>query len=303
MSDREGVEHRVDGYFDAIVTMALRGALAGTSGSWSDVAARAEKASRRWRRTQACHPALHAHFLEFELWNQLFGACVLPDRHGMLAAAIHRIGAEEAGGDFADVDVLLGVVCPEDHPATGARARQKPSLEELAVLRQLLEAERRRTVSALDSAFRATVFFADTLGEDTGAGHPKCEAWPVLTVRRVLTRSLWETMPTPHRRVLARLAQLLYFQRHAPEEREPLFFDQTPELHVPQDADPRWSFDPAWRFIPNIQRGEEQLDPEPEAWLVKDMEAAVRGQLEETSRRRREVDRKLALLTANRRVG
>ena len=71
MSEREGVERRIDSYFSAIVTMARRGAVAGKTGSWSDVAARAEKASRAWRTTQACHPALHAHFLEFELWGQI----------------------------------------------------------------------------------------------------------------------------------------------------------------------------------------------------------------------------------------
>src|SRR5439155_6711558 len=130
--------------------------------------------------TQACHPALHAHFDEFVLWNEIFGVRVLPDRQRMLAATIHRIGAEEAGDDFGDVEALLGVVCPEDHTTTSPRARQKPSLDELAVLRQLREAERRGTVSALDSALRATVFLADKLGEDMQASHPKCEPWPVL---------------------------------------------------------------------------------------------------------------------------
>jgi len=56
MSEREGVERRIDSYFDAIVTMARRGALAGKTGSWSDTGSRAEKASHRWRTTQACHP-------------------------------------------------------------------------------------------------------------------------------------------------------------------------------------------------------------------------------------------------------
>ena len=36
MSDREGVERRIDSYFSAIVTMARRGAFAGKKGSWSD---------------------------------------------------------------------------------------------------------------------------------------------------------------------------------------------------------------------------------------------------------------------------
>jgi hypothetical protein len=182
MVDRDGVVHRVDGYFDTIVAMARHGARAGKAGSWSDVAARAEKASGRWRTTQACHPALHAHFLEFVLWNQIFGGCVLPDRQGMIAAAIHRIGVEEARDGLADIEALLRIVCPEDHATTSTRARRKPSLEELAVLRQLQEAERRGTVSALDSALRATVLLAGRIGEDVEAAHPKCEPWPVLKV-------------------------------------------------------------------------------------------------------------------------
>lgn len=298
MIDREGVEHRVDSYFDTIVTMARHGSLAGKTGSWSDVAARAEKASSRWRTTQACHPALHAQFLEFVLWNQIFGKCVLPDRHGMLAAAIHRIGVEEAGDGLADVEALLGIVCPEDHATTSMRARQKPSLEELAVLRQLQDAERRGTVSALDSALRATVLLADRIGEDTEAGHPKCEPWPVFTVSWVLTRSLWEAMPNAHRTVLARLAQLQYFQRHAPEEREPDFFQQTPALQVPRDADPRWSFNPAWQFVPNTQRGEDPFDAGPDPWLIEDLEASVRQGIEDAVGRKQEMYRKLALLIA-----
>ena len=303
MADRDGVEHRVNGYFDLIVTMARHWSLAGRTGSWSDVAARAEKASGRWRTTQACHPALHAHFLEFVLWSQILSECVLPDRQGMIAAAIHRIGAEEAGDGLADVEALLGIVCPEDHATTSTRARRKPSLDELAVLRQLQDAERRGTVSALDSALRATVLLADRIGEDADAGHPKCEPWPVLTVSWVLTRALWETMPNAHRTVLARLAQLLYFQSHAPEEREPQFFDQTPDLHVPRDADPRWSFTPAWQFVPTTQRGEDPLDPGPEPWLIQDIEARVREDIEVAVKRRQEVDRKLARLAAGRPPG
>lgn len=298
MADRDGVEHRVDSYFNAIVTMARQGTLAGKTGTWSDIAARAEKAAGRWRTTQACHPALHARFLEFELWNQILRACVLPDRQRLLAFAIHRIGGEEAGDDRADVDALLEVVCPEEHARTSTRARQKPSLDELAVLRQLQDAERRGTVSALDSAFRATVFLADRLGEDTEAGHPKCEAWPVLTVSWVLTRALWETMPNAHRRVLARLAQLEYFERHAPGEREPQFFHQTPDLPLPRDADPRWWFDPAWHFVPNVQREEDPLDPGSDPWLIEDIEAPVRQSIEDGIRRRQEVDQKLALLAS-----
>jgi hypothetical protein len=298
MSDLEGVERRIDSYFNAIVTMARRGALAGKTGSWSDVGARAEKASLGWRTTQACHPSLHAYYLEFVLWSQILRECVLPDRQRMIAAAIHRIGAEEAGDDLADVDALLGVVCPEDHAKPGPRARQKPSLDEIVVLGQLRDAERRGTVSALDSAFRATVSLADRLGEDVGASHPKCEPWPVLTVSWVFTRALWETMPNAHRSTLARLAQLEYFARHAPAEREPDYFQQTPVLHVPGDADPRWSFNPAWQFVPNTQRGEDPLDPGPEPWLLEDMEVPVRQGIEEAVRRKHEVDRKLALLAA-----
>lgn len=299
MSDRQGVERRIDSYFSAIVTMARRGAVAGKTGSWSDVGARAEKASRAWRATQGCHPALHAHFLEFELWGQILRECVLPDRQRMLAATLHRIGGEEARHDLADVDAHLGVVCPEDHVTPpGASARQKPSLDELAVLSQLRDAERRGTVSALDAAFRTTVFLAERLGEDMGAGHPKCEPWPVLTVSWVLTRALWETMPNAHRSMLARLAQLEYYGRYAPEEREPDFFQQTPALHIPRDADPRWSFNPAWQFVPNTQRGEDSLDPGPEPWLFADMELSVRQSIEATVRRKQELDQKLALLAS-----
>ena len=50
---------------------------------------------------------------------------------------------------------LFEVVCPEDHVTPPVRrARQKPSLDELAVLSQLQEAERRGTASALDAALR-----------------------------------------------------------------------------------------------------------------------------------------------------
>jgi hypothetical protein len=298
MVERDGVEHRVDSYFDAIMTMARHGALAGKAGSWSDLAARAEKASRKWRMTQACHPAVHAYFDEFVLWNQILRGCVLPDRQGVIAAAIHRIGVEEARDGLADIEALLGIVCPEDHATTSTRARRKPSLEELAVLRQLQDAERRGTMSALDSALRATVLLAGRIGEDAGAAHPKCEPWPVFTVSWVLTRALWETMPNAHRSALARLAQLLYFERHAPEEREPQFFDQTPELHVPRDADPRWSFDPAWRFVPVTQGEEDPLDPGPDPWLTEDIETSVRQGIEDAVRRKQEVDRKLALLVS-----
>ena len=116
---------------------------------------------------------------------------MLPDRQEMLAAAIHRIGVEEAGDDCADVEALLGVVCPEDHATTSTRARQKPSLGELAVLKRLQDAERRGTVSALDSALRATILLADRFGEDAESGHPTCEPWPVFTVS-CLDEALWE---------------------------------------------------------------------------------------------------------------
>jgi len=304
MSEREGVERRIDSYFSAIVTMARRGAVAGKAGSWSDVAARAEKASRAWRATQACHPALHAHFLEFELWSEILAECVLPDRQRMLAATLHRIGREEVRDDLADADTLLGVVCPEDHATPpGARARQKPSLDELAVVAQLRDAERRGTASALDSAFRATVSLADRLGEDIGASHPKCEQWPVLTVSWILTRALWETMPNAHRSMLARIAQLEYYARYAPDERKPGFFQETPALHIPRGADPRWPFSPAWQFVSNTQRGEDPLDPRSEPWLREDMELSVRESIEAAVRRKQELDQKLALLASGGQIG
>jgi hypothetical protein len=304
MSEREGVERRINGYFGAIVTMARRGAIGGKTGSWSDVGARAEKASHAWRTTGACHPALHAHYLEFELWSQILRECVLPDRQRMLAATMHRIGGEEARDDLADIEALLGVVCPDDHATPpGTRARQNPSFDELAVLAQLRDAERRGTVSALDSALRATVSLAERLGEDMRASHPKCEPWPVLTVSWILTRSLWETMPNAHRSMLARLAQLEYFERHAPEEREPEFFQQTPAVHIPRDADSRWSFNPAWQFVPNSQRGENTLDPGPEPWLLEDMELSVRQSIDATVRSRQELDQRLTLLASGRPIG
>jgi hypothetical protein len=222
----------------------------------------------------------------------------------MLAATLHRIGREEARDDLADVDPLLGVVCPEDHASRpGARARQKPSLDELTVLAQLRDAERRGTVSALDSAFRMTVFLAERLGEDIGASHPKCEPWPVLTVRWILTRALWETMPNAHRSMLARIAQLEYYGRYAPDERRPDFFQQTPALHIPRGADPRWSFCPAWEFVPNTQRGEDPLHPGPDPWLTEDIEASVRQGIEDAVRRKQETHRKLALLASGRPPG
>jgi hypothetical protein len=304
MSDRDGVERRIDGYFSTIVTMARRRAIAGATGSWSEVGARAEKASRAWRTTQACHPALHAHFLEFELWGQILRECLLPDRQRMLAATIHLVGAEEARDALADVDALLGVVCPEDHASpSGTRARAKPSLDELALLAQLREAERRGTVSALDSALRATVNLAERLGDDMGASHPKCEPWEVLTVRWVLTRALWETMPNAHRSMLARIAQLEYFGRYAPEERGPEFLQQTPALHLPRGADPRWPFIPAWQSVACTQRGEDPLDPGPEPWLLEDTELAVRQGIEAAVRRKQELSDKLALLASGGPIG
>jgi hypothetical protein len=301
MSDRQGVERRIDSYFSAIVTMARRGAVAGKAGSWSGVGARAEKASRDWHATQACHPALHAHFLEFKLWGEILAECVLPDRQRMLAAALHRIGREEARDDLADVEALLGVVCPEEHATPpSARDWQKPSLDELAVLAQLRDAERRGTVSALDSAFRATVFLAERLGEDKGASHPKCEAWSVLTVSWILTRALWETMPDAHRSMLARIAQLEYYRRYAPDERKPDFFQETPALHIPRGADPRWAFCPAWQFVPNTQRGEDPLNPGPEPWLLEDMELSVRQDIHASIRRKQELEQRLALLASRR---
>jgi hypothetical protein len=304
MSDRQGVERRIDNYFSAIVTMARRGAVAGKAGSWSDVTARAERASLGWRTTQACNPVLHARFLEFELWSEILAECVLPDRQRMLAATMHRIGREEARDDLGDVGALLGVICPEDHATPpGARARQKPSLDELAVLAQLRDAERRGTVSALDSAFRATVFLADRLGEDVGTSHPKCEPWPVLTVSWILTRALWETMPNPHRCMLARIAQLEYYARYAADERKPDFFQQTPALHIPRGTDPRWSFSPAWQFVPNTQGGEGPLHLGPEPWLLEDMELSVRESIEDTASRRRELDQKVALLASGGGIG
>lgn len=299
MSDRQGVERRINSYFSAIVTMARRRAVAGKAGLWSDVGARAEKASRGWRTTQACHPALHAHYLEFALWSQILRECLLPDRQRMLAATTHLIGGEEGGDDLADIEALLGVVCPEDHVTPpGTAARQNPSFDELTVLAQLREAERRGTVSALDSALRATVFLAERIGEDVGAGHPKCEPWPVLTVSWILTRALWETMPNAHRSRLARLAQLEYYWRFAPEEREPDFFQQTPALPILRGDDPRWSFNPAWQFVPNTQRGEDPLDPGPEPWLLEDMELSVRYSIEASIGRKQALDQKLATLAS-----
>jgi hypothetical protein len=131
-----------------------------------------------------------------------------------------------------------------------------------------------------------------------GASHPKCEPWPVLTVRWILTRALWETMPNAHRSMLARIAQLEYFGRHAPEEREPEFFQETPDLHFPRGAGPRWPFNPAWQFVPCTQRGEDRLDPGPEPWLLEDMELAVRQGIEAAVSRKQELDQKLALLAS-----
>jgi hypothetical protein len=299
MSDTEGVAGRIASYFNAIATMARQGAFAGKSGAWSELGARAEKASRAWRKTRDCHPGLHASHLEFALWSEILHECLLPDRQRIVATTMHRIGAEEAGDDLADIDALLGVACPEDHATTpDARARQKPSLEELAVLSQLRDAERRGTSSALDSALRATVSLAEQLGEGMVVSHPRCEPWPVLTVSWVLTRALWEAVPSAHRSMLARLAQLTYYGRYAPEEREPEFFQQTPTIHTPSGADPRWSFDPTWRFVPNTQRGEDPLDPGPEPWLLEDMELSVRQNIENALGREQELDQKLALLAS-----
>ncbi|MBI2237401.1 MAG: hypothetical protein HYU54_02600 [Actinobacteria bacterium] len=297
MADCSGVGGRIDSYFDTIRAMARHGALAGKPGIWVNIGARADEASRRWRRTQACHSGLHARFVEIELWGWILGVKVLPDRQETLAAAIHSIGAEEARDDLADIEALLEVVCPEPHEATGAPGRSRPSLSEFAVLRQLRDAERRGTVSALDAALRATIVLAESVGEDAEAGHPKCEPWPVLTVSHVLTRALWESMPRPHRAVLAHVAQRLFFAAYAPEEPRPGFIHQAPELQLPKDADPRWHFDPSWHYIPVTQRTEDWLDLGPDL-LIEDLEVAVRQGVEEALRRQREVERRLGLLAA-----
>lgn len=295
MADRDGVEGRIDSYFDTIRTMARHGALAGKPGSWVNIGASADQASRRWRRTQACHPGLHAGFLEFELWGRILGAYVLPDRRQTLETAIHRIGAEEAPDDLPEIEALLEVVCPELHESTGAPGRSRPSLDEFAVLRQLQNAERRGTVSALDSALRATIVLGESVGEEAEAGHPKCEPWPVLTVSNVLTRTLCETMPRPHRHALALLVQRLFFAAHAPEEPEPEFLHQAPKFQLPEDADPMWWFSPTWQYVPDTQRGEDWGDPGPDPWLIEDLEVPVRRSVENAVKRQQEAERKFAL--------
>jgi len=110
-------------------------------------------------------------------------------------------------------------------------------------------------------------------------------------------------MPNAHRSVLAPLAQLEYYRRHAPEERTPQFLHQTPQLDAPRDADPIWRFDPSWRFVPDVQRGEHPLDPEPDPWLIDDMETPVRLSYEDGLRRRQEADRNLALLASGGPIG
>jgi hypothetical protein len=298
MADRDGVEGRIDSYFDTIGTMARRGAFSGRPGSWINIEARARGASRRWRRTQACHPGLHARFMEFELWGQILGACVLPDRHQALATAIHRVGAEEARDDVAEVETLLEVICPERHEAAGSPARARPSLDEIAVVRQLQNAERLSTVSALDAALRATVGLGETVGREAGLRHAKCEPWPVLTVSHVLARSLRETMPRPQRMALAHFAQHQFFATHAPEDAEPEFFQQAPAFPLPEDADPLWCFSPTWQYIPQLQTGEDGLDPGLAPWLIEDVEVPLRLDIEDAVKRRRELKQRLALLGA-----
>ena len=132
------------------------------------------------------------------------------------------------------------MVCPEPHDATGALARTRPSLDELAVVRVLQNAERSGSVSALDSALRATIVLAASVGGDADAGHARCEAWPLLTIGHVLTRTLWETMPSPYRLALAHVAQRRFFAAYAPREPEPEFLEQVPEFPLPEDADLMW---------------------------------------------------------------
>jgi len=298
MADREGIEGRIDDYLGAIVAMARHGALTGTPGSWVSIGVRAEDASRRWRRTQACHPRLHARYQELELWGWVLGAYVLPDRQQTLATAIHRIGAAEASDDLAGIEAILEVVCPEPHQATHTSARPRSSLQEFAVLRQLQTAERQGTAAVLDSALRATIVLAEAVGEDAQAGHRRCAPWPVLTVSYVLTKAMWETMPRPHRAALAHVAQRLFFAAYAPEAPTPEFLDQAPEFPLPTEDDPMWRFDPAWHYVACAQREEDWLDPGPEPWLIEVLEAPVRRAVEGAVRHEQELERKFALLAA-----
>lgn len=303
MTDSGGVEARVDHYFDTIRTMARRGSFSGRPGSWVSIGARAGDASCLWRGTRACHPGLHARFLELELWGQILGSVVLPDRHQTLASAVHRVGVEEASADLPNIEPLLDVICPEPHEATGLSACHRPSLDEIRVVVQLQVAEKLGTVSALDSALRATIMLAESVGEDSGTGHPMCEPWPVLTAAHVLARALWETMPACYRRALAHIAQGLFFEVYAREEPEPEFFQQAPEVPLPDGADPLWRFDPAWQYVSVVQRGEDRLDPGPDCWLIEEVEMPLRQGIGVAVKRQRELERRLALLAAGQPLG
>jgi hypothetical protein len=105
-------------------------------------------------------------------------------------------------------------------------------------------------------------------------------------------------MPNAHRSMLARIVQLEYYRRYAPDEPRPDFFDQTPVLLIPRDAIPRWSFNPAWQFVPNTQRAEDPLDPGPVPWVLEDMDDSSSRVISARIRTKQELDEKVAGLAS-----
>lgn len=277
MNDSNGRRHRIDGYLRAITVLAQRGAFAARPGPWADVLARAQQASRTSQTTDAPPAGLDAQFQELALWSEILRECVLPDPLVAIASAIHRIGAEEAEGvDGTDLDRLLCFACPDDHATEHAATRPTSELDELAVIAALRAAERLGSCSSLAAALRATLSLADNWAKDEEDDLPRAEAWPILTVRWILVRSLWETMPVPHRTTLAQVAQATYYRHFAPDQPEPRFLTEAPRVSLSEDDDGRWPFTPAWGPVANCQRSEDPLGLGSEHLLREDIEVGLR---------------------------
>ena len=61
--------------------------------------------------------------------------------------------------------------------------------------------------------------------------------------------------------------------------------------------------DPAWRFVPLIQRGEDWLDPGLDPWLIKDAEVPMRRGIEDAVKRQQALERRLTHLATGRPSG
>lgn len=242
-----GPQGRRTFYLERLRQLALRAALSGRAGGWLDIARRVESAGEGVG-GPTCDTALHAAYLELDLWGQLCRTLMLPQHRGGLDAAIHRVAREETR-DAVDLEGLsLWLVCSDSAqaPDTGLTgAAPGTSLEELALIRQLKEATRRPTIAGLQTALRTAL--ALPAGSGAEARHAACRASDVLGVRAIFARALAETMPYPHRRVLAAYAQRAFYAMYAPDEPEPRFIHQVPRTMARGEG--IWAFSPIWAAL------------------------------------------------------